>query len=226
MKRTDDESWAFGDGRISRWITDAVVAHDGLLAAMDPRECTGVRGCPAIPAGVDFRDDSNVGYGAPPVSTVNHQVAPSPSEWWRRLVLAILLLGTVGTAVELLLLGHYEDRWQLAPLVLAATVLLTLTWYRVSSSHRPVLLLRWLSIITAASAAVGIYFHYMANVEWELETTPDLHGFALFREVITGALPLLAPGTMLQLGLLGLVWAYRHPRLIDPTHAAAPTTEN
>jgi TRAP-type uncharacterized transport system fused permease subunit len=160
------------------------------------------------------------------VTSINPDVGAPNTEWWRRLVLAILILGTVGTAIELLLLGHYEDRWQLAPLVLAATMLLSLTWYRVSSSHRPVQAVRWLSIVTAVSAAVGIYFHYMANVEWELETTPELHGFALFREVITGALPLLAPGTMLQLGLLGLVWAYRHPRLVDPTRAAAPTSEN
>ncbi len=193
---------------------------------MDPRECTGAHGCTAIPVVVDSRDDPNVGHGGPPVTTVSHPAAPSSTEWWRQLVLAILIIGTVGTAIELLLLGHYEDRWQLAPLVLAATVLLTLTWYRFSSSHRPVLAVRWLSIVTAASAAVGIYFHYMANVEWELETTPELHGLALFREVITGALPLLAPGTMLQLGLLGLVWAYRHPRFVDPTRAGAPTTEN
>jgi len=141
-------------------------------------------------------------------------------------VLAILLVGVVGTSLELLLLGHYEDRWQTAPLVLSGVYLLALTWYGVSSSHRPVQAVRLLSVAMAISAFVGLVLHYQANVEWELETTPELRGFALFREVITGALPLLAPGTMLQLGLLGLVWTYRHPRLAVGAPPDALTSEH
>lgn len=134
-------------------------------------------------------------------------------ESWRSLVFAVLLLGTGGTSLELLLLGHYEDRWQLTPLVLGGAFLAASLWYGLSRSRRPVLLLRALSLLTAASAIVGIVLHFQANLEWELEVTPDLQGLALFREVITGALPLLAPGAMLQLGLLGLLFTYRHPRL-------------
>jgi len=160
---------------------------------------------------------------------MNARPAPgvdSPPDWWRRPVLAIFVLGIAGTAVELLLLGHYEDRWQLAPLLVIAALLIALTWYRLSSSPRPVHAVRILSGLAAASALAGIVLHYQANVEWELETTPELHGFALFREVITGALPLLAPGTMLQLGLLGLVWTFRHPRLAALVRGDATTPEN
>ena len=39
-------------------------------------------------------------------------------EPWRRLALGVLLLGLIGTATELLLLGHYESRFQLPPLVM------------------------------------------------------------------------------------------------------------
>ncbi len=120
----------------------------------------------------------------------------------------------------MLLLGHYEDVWQYAPLALAAAILLAFIWYALSSSPRPVRAVRFVSLVMAISALVGIFLHYRANVEWELEITPDLHGLALFREVITGALPLLAPGAMLQLGLLGLLWAFRHPRL-EPARSAA-----
>jgi hypothetical protein len=42
-----------------------------------------------------------------------------------------------------------------------------------------------------------------------------LHGFELFRDAMMGATPALAPGSMTQLGLLGLIYAYRHPRLQD-----------
>ena len=39
----------------------------------------------------------------------------------RRLLLGILLFGLVGTATELLLIGHDEDAWQLIPLVVLAS---------------------------------------------------------------------------------------------------------
>jgi hypothetical protein len=42
---------------------------------------------------------------------------------------------------------------------------------------------------------------------------PSLTGFELFREAISGATPTLAPGAMLHLGLLGLLYTFRHPAL-------------
>lgn len=154
-----------------------------------------------------------------------HTSAAAALERWRVLVLVILLLGTIGTSVELLLLAHYEGRWQLVPLVLGGALVAACAWYGLSASARPVKAIRWLSVLTVASAVAGIVLHYKANVEWELEVTPDLQGLALFREVITGALPLLAPGAMLQLGLLGLLFCYRHPRLAANTGLFTSDTE-
>ena len=34
----------------------------------------------------------------------------------RQLLLAIIAMGLAGTAADLLLLGHYEEGWQLVPL--------------------------------------------------------------------------------------------------------------
>jgi hypothetical protein len=151
---------------------------------------------------------------------------PDTAERWRVLLLWVLLTGLVGTSVELLLLGHYEDRWQLAPLVVAGAAIAVFGWYGLSSSRRPVQCIRALSVLTVASAVAGIVLHYQANLEWELEVTPDLSGLPLFREVITGALPLLAPGAMAQLGLLGLLWSYRHPRLTADIRLHPPSTEH
>ncbi|MFB3131882.1 MAG: hypothetical protein ACE10K_05095, partial [Rhodothermales bacterium] len=50
--------------------------------------------------------------------------------------------------------------------------------------------------------------------EFELEMYPTLKGLELFWESIKGATPALAPGTMIQLGLLGWAYTYRHPALI------------
>ena len=43
-----------------------------------------------------------------------------------------LLLGLVGTEVELLLLEHYEDVWQLVPLVLIGMGLASVLWHTMS----------------------------------------------------------------------------------------------
>ena len=132
---------------------------------------------------------------------------------WRKYLLAIIAVGVAGTLVELLLLKHYDDRWQFTPLTILSALLAAIGWFVAKRSPRSIKTIRWLSLIACASAFAGVYFHFRANVEWELEVTPEMHGLELFREAITGALPLLAPGAMFQLGLLGLLWAYRHPVL-------------
>jgi hypothetical protein len=57
-----------------------------------------------------------------------------------------------------------------------------------------------------------MYFHYIANVEFQREVDPSIGGTALFWKAMGAKTPpALAPGSMLQLGLIGLAYAYRHP---------------
>jgi len=58
---------------------------------------------------------------------------------------------------------------------------------------------------------LGLVLHFKGNMEWALERNPDLGGANLIWKSLTGATPALAPGALTQLGLLGLVWAYRNP---------------
>ena len=131
----------------------------------------------------------------------------------RRLLAFVLALGLVGTAAELLLLQHYEDGWQALPLVLIGMALLVMVWHAVSHGAASVLVLRVLMTVFLAGGAIGAWFHYRANAEFELEMDPSLAGLALLKESMSGATPALAPGTMIELGLIGLVYTYRHPRL-------------
>jgi hypothetical protein len=50
------------------------------------------------------------------------------------MLLGILVFGLVGTAVELLLLGHDESLTQLVPLVLIATGIAVITWHMLLES--------------------------------------------------------------------------------------------
>ena len=131
----------------------------------------------------------------------------------RRILLAGLWLGTVGTAVELLLLEHYEEWRQMIPLGLLAAGLLVLFWHAVHRSATPLRALQVVMLMFVIAGATGLVLHYRGNAEFELEMYPSKAGWELFRESMMGATPALAPGTMIQLALIGLAYSYRHPLL-------------
>jgi hypothetical protein len=58
---------------------------------------------------------------------------------------------------------------------------------------------------------LGVGLHYNGNVEFERELHPDERGFEFLRRTLAGATPVLAPGSMVLLGLVGLAHVYRHP---------------
>ena len=133
----------------------------------------------------------------------------------RTLLLLTLILSVVGTLAELLLLEHFEDAWQWAPIALLAGALATLAWHALERGPTSLNVLRGLMVLCMASGLVGILLHYKGNVEFELEMYPDLSGWKLFKDVMMGATPALAPGAMLQIGLVGLAWTFRHPAFLS-----------
>ena len=131
----------------------------------------------------------------------------------RRLLLFTLILGLIGTGIELLLLEHFEEWRQLIPLGLIACSLTALIWHVLDRRAAPVRVLRGLMLLCAFGGLAGVVLHYRGNVEFELEMYPSLSGLELFRKTMTGATPALAPGSMVQIALIGLAYTYRHPRL-------------
>ncbi len=141
------------------------------------------------------------------------RLAASPLRIVRRILLITLVLGLVGVGIELLLLEHFDDTWQLVPLVLIAAALVVLVWHALDRRAAPVLALQLVMVVFIAAGAIGLTLHYRGNVEFELEMYPSRSGLELFREAMMGATPALAPGTMIQLALIGLAYSYKHPRL-------------
>jgi hypothetical protein len=131
----------------------------------------------------------------------------------RVILLVALTAGLLGTGAELLFLGHYEDWWQILPLALIALALGALAWHLVHRSAIPLRALQWLMALFAISGVAGVILHYLGNVEWERELSPGSEGLKLAWGALTGATPALAPGQMIQLALVGLAYAFRHPAL-------------
>jgi hypothetical protein len=130
----------------------------------------------------------------------------------RRILLAIFLVGAGGIALELWLLNHYEDLDQFIPLGLAAAGSLALLAAAARPAPATVRILQMVMLLLVISGFMGIWFHYQATTEFQLEMDPSLRGWALFRKaIIAKAPPALAPGAMIQLGLIGLAYTFRHP---------------
>jgi len=127
----------------------------------------------------------------------------------RLLLLAILAVGLIGTAAELLLLGHHEDPLQLVPLVLIVAGLVAIIWYAASGSHWSVRAMRITMMAFVAAGALGVMLHYRANREFQKEVNPSIQGFDMFKKAMQSKTPpALAPGSLAQLGLLGLACTY------------------
>ena len=120
--------------------------------------------------------------------------------------------GVAAMDVELLLLGHVEGFGQLVPVVLLAFGLAVLVWHAVAPRAATVRAVQLVMILFVVSGVAGIVLHYRGNAEFELEMYPSLGGTELIGKTLTGATPVLAPGSMALLGLAGLVHAYQHPR--------------
>lgn len=131
----------------------------------------------------------------------------------RRGLLLIFVLGTVGLGTELLLLDHFEEWRQQVPLVL---LVLGLVLVAIRLFYRGAIILRLFRLIMLAfvlGGIVGLWFHLSSNMEFELEMYPTLTGLELLSKALGGAMPALAPGALVQLGLIGFLYTYQHPAL-------------
>lgn len=132
----------------------------------------------------------------------------------RRLILALVTFGIVVTTIDLLLLDHHEDARQLVPFVANGLAIVTIVWHVSRGTAASVHALRVVMLVFLVASILGVVFHYQGNLEFQLEINPEQSAWELFSKVMRAkAPPALAPGVMAQLGLLGLIYTFRHPAL-------------
>lgn len=148
-----------------------------------------------------------------PAIETNFTTEPQAMSTMRRLLLVLLVIFMLGTTADLMLLDHHEGPGQLIPLVLLTLGLLVSAW---SLGGRPAAItaMRLLMVLFVTAGFLGMMMHYNGNREFQHEMDPSLAGWPLFVKIITAkAPPALAPASMIQMGLLGLLYTYRHPAL-------------
>ena len=131
----------------------------------------------------------------------------------RRGILALLAFGSVGLIGELILLEHYTERFQFVPLLLLSLTVISIVWHWMDGGKRSLRAFQVVMLLLIIAGSVGVFLHFGSNLEFERELNPDSAGLEFWIEVLRGATPTLAPGTLVQFGLLGLLYGYRHPAL-------------
>jgi hypothetical protein len=131
----------------------------------------------------------------------------------RRGLLALLAIGCVGLLSELVLLEHYEQSLQFVPFVLLTMTLIAIAWHWWDEGRRSLRVMQAVMLLLVIAGPVGMFLHVRGNYLSDREFDPSLLGLDLWISVIRGEAPTLAPGTLVQFGLLGLLYAYRHPAL-------------
>jgi hypothetical protein len=124
-------------------------------------------------------------------------------------ILGVLVLGLIGTVTELILLEHYEQPLQFVPLVLIGLGVVVLAWHAMRPGTASLRALQIVMGLFVLAGFAGMAAHFNGSAEYQLELDPEMDKWELLEKILRAkAPPLLAPGMMLQLGLLGLAYAF------------------
>lgn len=130
----------------------------------------------------------------------------------RRIVLAVLAFEALGLVVELVLLEHFKSPAQIIPFVLLALSALA---YRARSATT-LRAFQGLMVLVILGGVFGVWEHFEGNLEFSREPHPQMGFLARAWDVLSGATPALAAGTLVQMSLLGLAYTFPHPLFSNP----------
>jgi hypothetical protein len=155
-------------------------------------------------------------------------VADSEGPLLRHWLIAISGLAAVGTALELLLLRHWDNGLEVIPFVSIAALGVAIAILASAHSPRAVHVARLVSSVVSASGAIGVFIHVRANYEaapldfrftdsWPATAEPIRWLLAATDTV--GPSPTLAPAALTFAALALLAATLRHPALAGERQA-------
>ena len=121
----------------------------------------------------------------------------------KQVIVLALLFMMIGTLLELYLLDHYEDTWQLIPILCIGAALVNLFILFFRRSQVVITLFKLVLVLTSFSGIYGVVLNLQANYEFEQDMKPTANFWELFSESLSGALTTLAPMSLLVLAFTG-----------------------
>ena len=92
----------------------------------------------------------------------------------RRVLGALFVIGSVGLAVELVFLEHFENGWMLLPLVAIGLGVVTLGLRIVVGSRLTIQLFRGVMCVMILTGLLGAALHYQAGAEFQADMESDV----------------------------------------------------
>jgi hypothetical protein len=131
----------------------------------------------------------------------------------RRFLLLFSALLFVGALIELWLTGHTENFVQLIPFALCGLAIIALLVVLFNSRRAYLLGLRVCMGLVMLGSLYGVYEHFINNIAFQREITPNATTSDVVMTALAGANPLLAPGILAAAAILALAATYHHPAL-------------
>jgi hypothetical protein len=130
----------------------------------------------------------------------------------RRWILAAIAAALIATEAELIFVRHFgNNNGQMIAVVLAGSGLISMAWHAIARNTPSIVVFRFLMYLFLVFGIDGLLVHYNFAVHAALKSHPALVGLPLLYATLSGEIPLLAPGMMIQVGLLGLLYTFHHP---------------
>src|SRR5258708_32328248 len=104
-------------------------------------------------------------------------------------ILGVLVLGLLGTVVELVLLSHYEQPVQLVPVVLLVLALIVLAWHVMGHSAASLRVLMGLMILFVLAGFAAFVAHFYGSAEFQLDLQPSPSTWELFAKGLRRTAP-------------------------------------
>jgi hypothetical protein len=162
----------------------------------------------------------------PQPSTHEENPRESSAAAIRRLLLIILWLGLTGAVADLLLIDHLESWTQWIPLVVLSLAASTLLWSGLGGGAAALRAVQLAMVSLLLAGGLGVFLHLRGSAAFQTEIDPAINGAVLLWKTLRAkAPPALAPAAMVQLGLIGLVYCYRHPNLRSTSKPIANSGE-
>jgi hypothetical protein len=130
----------------------------------------------------------------------------------RRWVLAAIVAVLIATEAELIFVRHFgNNNGQMIAVVLTSTGLISVGWHAIARDTMSIVVFRFLMYLFLVFGIDGLMVHYNFAAHAVLKLHPALTGLPLLYATLSGDIPLLAPGMLIQVGLLGLLYTFHHP---------------
>jgi len=131
-----------------------------------------------------------------------------------RQLLLIITAGTfVMTVMELIFVGHWNEKIQYLPFALCALGLIVTGLAFLRPGHKSINAMRWSMIVIGVCSFIGFYEHLYNNYSFWLDIQPNTTTIDLIIATFNGGIPVLAPGILLLGAVTGLIAIYQHPLL-------------